>query len=54
LHQGNVERRRHEARHCGDADVPGNVALAFSLRDAKPAERTRDGIARMIGDNQQG
>ena len=26
----------------GDADVPGDMALAFGLGDAKPAERAWD------------
>src|SRR5471032_612967 len=49
LHQGGVERVRHKAADRGDADVPGDVALAFAFRNAESTERPRHGIARVIG-----
>src|ERR1019366_10281344 len=51
LHQGGVERVRHQAGNRGDANVPGDVALAFGFRNAEPTERARYGIARVIGDD---
>ena len=41
LHQGGVEHVRHEAGNRGDADVPGDVVLAFGFRKAEPTERAR-------------
>ena len=38
LHQGGVERVRHQAGRRGDADVPGDVALAFRFRNSEPAQ----------------
>src|SRR5258706_6479612 len=53
LHQGGVERVRDHAAERGDADVPGDVALALGFRNAELTERARHGIARVIGDDQE-
>src|SRR5258708_249299 len=53
LHQGGVERVRDHAAEPGDADVPGDVALALGFRNAELTECARHGIARVIGDDQE-
>jgi hypothetical protein len=51
LHQCGVEGVRYQTGHRGDADVPGDVALAFRFRNAKPAQCARYEIARVICDD---
>jgi hypothetical protein len=53
LYQGSAERVCQLAARCGDADVPGDVALAFRFRNAEPAQGARQRVARVIGDDQE-
>ena len=53
LDQRRIERVRQKPAETGDADVPGDVPLAFGLGNAEPAERARHEIAGVIGDQQE-
>src|SRR5271165_2880850 len=53
LNQYGIERVRNEAADRADADIPGDVALAFGFRNPEPIESAWNGIARVIGDNQE-
>jgi hypothetical protein len=51
--QRRIERDGQEPAHTGDADVPGDVPLAFGHVDAEPADRARHDVAGVVGDQQE-
>jgi hypothetical protein len=51
-HRG-IERVRYDVADRTTANVPGDVAFAFGFRNPEPTEDARNGIARVISDNQE-